>query len=125
MALTRTTSSGRKDPGASGSWAVIETLEALFEEAFSPHADDLASCGEVVCDSVIGEALVSQQDHLGTDDLIIRQRISVGSPDQLLHLLPGQDDSKCADSCHPLLLPTCEKPSPISDTGPRPYTFLH
>src|SRR5229473_43599 len=91
MALTRTTSSGGKDPGASGSWAVIETPEALLEEALSPHADDLPSCGEVVCDSVIGEALVSQQDHLGADDLIIRQRISVGSPDQLLHLLPGQD----------------------------------
>src|SRR2546425_980729 len=100
MALTRTTSSGGKDPGPSGSWAVIETPEALLEETFSPHADDLASCGEVVCDSVIGEALVSQQDHLGADDLIIRQRISVGSPDQLLDLLSGQNDSKWADSWH-------------------------
>src|SRR6266851_5647637 len=100
MALTRTTTSGGKDPGASGSWAVIETPEALLEEALSPHADDLASCGEVVCDSVIGEALVSQQDHLGADDLIIRQRISVCSSGQLAYLFFGQTDSEWADSWH-------------------------
>src|SRR5260370_31953875 len=63
MALTRTTTSGGKDPGASGSWAVIETPEALLEEAFSPHADDLAACGEGVCGSGIGGARGSQQDH--------------------------------------------------------------
>jgi hypothetical protein len=117
MALTRTTSSGGEDPGASGSWLVIETSEALLEEAFTPHADYLASCGEVVCDSVIGEALVSQQDHLGADDLIIRQRILVGSPGEFSHLFSGQQDSEWADSCHLYLPPNCEQ-------GTREGSFL-
>ena len=71
-------------PGASGSWAVIETMEALLEETLTPHADDFASRGEVVCDLVIGETLVSQEDHLGADYLIIRQRILVRSSSQFL-----------------------------------------
>jgi hypothetical protein len=89
MALTRTTSSGGKDPGASGSWAVIEAAEALLEEALTPHADDFASGGEAVCDQVVREAQVSQKDHLCPDDLIIRQRILVRSPLQLSLLFLG------------------------------------
>src|SRR5437867_1023008 len=73
MALTRTTSSGGEDPGPSGSWAVIETTEALLEEAVAPQADDLAPCGEVVCDSAVGVARGSRQSHLGADYMILRE----------------------------------------------------
>ena len=100
MALTRTTSSGGEDPGPSGSWAVVETTEALLEEALAPHARDFASRAEVLCDLVIGEAPMSQEDHLGAEDLEIRQRIFTGSPRQLCHFLPGKEDPKWALSRH-------------------------
>jgi hypothetical protein len=89
MALTRTTSSGGEDPGASGSWAVIEAAEAMLEEALSPHADDFAPGGEAVRDQIVRQPLMSQKDHLCPDDLIIRQRILVRSPLQLSLLFLG------------------------------------
>src|SRR6266498_5971405 len=125
MALTRTTSSGGEDPGPSGAWAVIETTEALLKEAFTPHADDFTSCGEVVCDVLIGEALVSQEDHLGANDLIIRQRIFVSSPRQLLDLLSGQQNSKWAGSWHSYPLPEPRRGYQKSAVGASPYTFTY
>jgi hypothetical protein len=125
MALTRTTSSGGKDPGTSGSWAVIETREALLEEAFTPHADDFASGDEVVCDVVIGEALVSQKDHLGANDLIIRQRISVRSPRQFSQLLFREEYSKWAGSWHQYLLPKLEGGYQEIAGSTNPFTLAY
>ena len=68
MALTFTTSSGRKNPGSAGALAVLQAGQAFFEEAFSPAADDLTSRAETVGDLIIREALVSEEDHLGTSD---------------------------------------------------------
>jgi hypothetical protein len=100
MALTRTTSSGGKDPRSTGSWAIIETPQAPFEEALTPHADDLASGGEVICNLVVRETAVSEKDHLGADDLIIRQRILVRPSRQLPQFLSRQQNAEWADSWH-------------------------
>src|SRR6266576_4862478 len=55
MALTRTTSSGGKNPGSAGAGKVFQAYQSFFEEPFSPAADDL----------VIRQALRSEEDHLG------------------------------------------------------------
>ena len=68
MALTCATSSGGKNPGSAGALAVVQAGQAFFEEAFSPAADDLTSRAETVGDLIIGEALVSEEDHLGADN---------------------------------------------------------
>jgi hypothetical protein len=72
MALTCTTSSGGKNPGSAGALAVFQTCQPFFEEAFSPAADDLASRAEAVGDLIVGEALLSEQNHLGAGDCKIR-----------------------------------------------------
>jgi hypothetical protein len=100
MALTRTTSSGGEDPGPTGSWAVVETKQSLLEETLAPHAHDLASCAEMLRDLIIGEAFVSQENHLGPEDLEIRQRILIGSPNQLPDLFLGQEDLERAIPRH-------------------------
>src|SRR5712691_881481 len=117
MALTRTTSSGGEDPGASGSWAVVETPQALLEEALAPHAYDFASCAEGLCDLVIGEAPVGQEDHLRAEDLEIRQRIFVGSTRQLCYLLPGKEDAEWALSRHHSP-PAMQEDTTRAPTGP-------
>jgi len=73
MALTCTTSSGGKNPGSAGTLAVFQAGQAFFEETFSPAADDLASRAETVGDLIIGEALVSEEDHLEASDPLGRR----------------------------------------------------
>ena len=65
MALTCTTSSGGKSPGAAGPWAVFQTGQPFFEESFSPAADDLAPSAEAIGDLIVGEALLGEEHHLG------------------------------------------------------------
>jgi hypothetical protein len=67
-ALTCTTSSGGKTPGSAGALAVFQTCQPFFEEAFSPAADDLASSTEAIGDLIVGEALLSEENHLGAGD---------------------------------------------------------
>jgi hypothetical protein len=93
MAFTCTTSSGGGNPGSAGALAVFQAGQAFFEEAFSPAADDLASRAEPVGDLIIGEALVSEEDHLGAGYHKIRQRIFIGAALPFLPFLTGEDDS--------------------------------
>jgi hypothetical protein len=65
MALTCTTSSGGKSPGAAGAWAVFQTGQPFFEESFSPAADDLAPSAEAIGDLIVGEAPLGEEHHLG------------------------------------------------------------
>jgi hypothetical protein len=118
MALTRTTSSGGENPGASGSWAVIQTPEALLEEALTPHADDFTSCRESVRDFIIREAIVSQENHLGAEYFKIRQRILVGSPRQLCHLVSGQQDCRRTCSWRFRFLRNCEEGTRAAEETP-------
>ena len=91
-ALTCTTSSGGKSPGAPRALAVFQTRQTLLKEALSPQADDLASGAEVFSDLIVGEALMSQKNHLGTDNHKIRQRILIGASEQFLPLIPRETD---------------------------------
>lgn len=72
MALTCTTTSGGKSPGATGAGEFLQPLEAFFEKSLSPHADHLTAGIQTLGDLVIGPALGRKQDHLGPDDLKIR-----------------------------------------------------
>jgi hypothetical protein len=92
IALTCTTSSGGKNPGASRALAVFQARQAPLEESLSPHADDLASGAEAFGDLIVGEALVSQKNHLGADNHKIRQRIFIGTSKEFLSLIPCESD---------------------------------
>jgi hypothetical protein len=72
MALTRTTTSGGKDPGAAGSGTVLESGKSFLEEALAPEANDLSARAEAICDLVVRQTLVRQEDHLCSGHLIIR-----------------------------------------------------
>jgi hypothetical protein len=88
MALTRTTSSGGKNPGSAGAGKVFQATQSFFEEPFSPAADDLTARTEAVGDLVIRKALRSEEHHLGPCHNKIWQRIFIGASFQLLSLSP-------------------------------------
>jgi hypothetical protein len=92
IALTYTTSSGGKNPGASRALAVFQTGQASLKESLSPHADDLSSGAEAFGNLIVGETFVSQKHHLGADHHKIRQRIFVGAPNEFLALIPCKSD---------------------------------
>jgi hypothetical protein len=72
IALTCTTSSGGENPGSAGALAVFQTCQTFFEESFSPAADDLASGAQALGNLIIGETLLSEEDHFGAGDNKIR-----------------------------------------------------
>ena len=71
-ALISTTTCGGQSPRPPGARTLLETFHTLLEETFAPQADDLASGLETAGDFEVGEALGSEQDHLGPDNLKIR-----------------------------------------------------
>ena len=77
-ARTCTTISGGESPGASGPREFLETVQAVFEEALAPEADDLAAGVEALGDEAIGEALGGEEHQLGAGNLEIRQGIAGG-----------------------------------------------
>jgi hypothetical protein len=81
--LTWTTSSGGKRPGATRAGTFLEPGQTLLEEAFAPHAYDLAAGIETSGDLVVGQALSGEQNHLGAKHLEVRQRILGGAAAQL------------------------------------------
>src|SRR3990172_858458 len=62
-ALTWTTTSGGKSPGATRAGALLQAGQAFMEEELAPETDDIAADGEGRGDLVIGAALRGQQDH--------------------------------------------------------------
>jgi hypothetical protein len=106
MALTRTTSSGGKNPGSAGAFGVYQPFQSFFEEPFSPAADDLASRAEPVGDLIIREALLGEEDHLGASNHKIWQRIFIGASLQLFSFLLGEDDPVGAFAWQMGALPT-------------------
>ena len=91
-ALTWTTRSGGKNPGAAGAGTFLQSSNALLKESLAPHADDLTAGVETGSDLVVREALGGKQNHFGADDLKIRQRIFVNPTPEFGFLLPGQSD---------------------------------
>jgi len=78
-ALTCTTTSGGKSPGAPRPRPLFEAREAILEKSLAPQADHFAPSMQHVCDLVVGATLGGEEDHLGADDNEIRQRIFCGA----------------------------------------------
>lgn len=99
-ALTCTTSSGGKNPGAAGARQFLKASEALFEETLPPHADNLAPGVEPGGNLIVGQALGGKQDHSGADDFKIRQRIPGSAAAQLALFGSGELDREWAGTWH-------------------------
>ena len=99
-ALISTVSSGGKDPGASRASPLFEARQSFLEEALAPLADHLASRVQPRGDLVVVHATRGHQDHLGSNNLEIRQRISGGATIQLGGLVCRQLDKERALSWH-------------------------
>jgi hypothetical protein len=89
-ALTCTTSSGGKNPGATRARVFLQARQSIFKEPLAPQADDLAAGIEASGDSIVGPACGGEEDHLGPDHLKIWQRILGGAAAQFL-LLGGRE----------------------------------
>ena len=99
-ALTCTTSSGGKRPGATRSGTFFQARQALLEESLAPLADDFAPGIQALSDLIVGQALGGVEDHLGADNLKIRQRIFCCSAFQFMPLLWREINSEWAFSRH-------------------------
>jgi hypothetical protein len=71
-ALICTTSSGGKNPGTTRAGTLVQSGQALLEEAFTPHADDFATSVEAGGDLIIGQSIGSEKHHSRAHDLKIR-----------------------------------------------------
>ena len=112
-ALTCTTTSGGKNPGATGPGALVEARQALLKETFTPEADDLASDRHGRGDLVIGPPVGREQDHLGAEHIEMWQRIFSGTPLENLPLVRRKHDGIAARGESPEL-----DRSPESISGP-------
>lgn len=98
--------SGGKSSGATRAIEVLQSGQALLKETLTPFTDDIPADMQVLSDLVIGESLGSEQDHLSSLNLKIRQRILMGSSVKLSRLGLGQSDLVGALTRHFGLLPT-------------------
>src|SRR6266851_3331141 len=99
-ALIWTTTSGGKKPGAARAGALLQAVQAFMEEAFAPDTDHVATDRERGGDHVVGPPLGGKQDHLGSEDGEIRQRIFPGATLQRPLFLSRQLDPVRASSRH-------------------------
>jgi hypothetical protein len=61
-----------KNPGTTRAGALVQSGQSFFEEASSPHADNLATSVKASGDPIIRHALGSAKHHPGAHDLKIR-----------------------------------------------------
>ena len=66
------TISGGKNRGAPAPWPLLQTGQALFEEAFSPLRYDLPWQLESLGDLLVRQAVGSQENDFGPHDITIR-----------------------------------------------------
>jgi hypothetical protein len=62
---------------------LFQSSEAVGEEALTPQADHFTAGAQRSSDVLVGHAFGSVEDHLGSLNLKIRQRIFRGTPVQL------------------------------------------
>ncbi len=89
-ALTATTTSGGKDRRSAASGALVQTRQALLEEAFAPLGHDLPASVQAQSDLVVVVSLGGHEDDLGANHISIRQRIATRPRLQLSALIAGQ-----------------------------------
>jgi hypothetical protein len=83
-ALISTMSSGGKSPGATCAGSFLQTRQSLLEEALSPLADHLTTRVKPRGDLIVVDSGSRHEDHLGSLNFKIRQRIFHGSLPQLV-----------------------------------------
>ena len=65
-----------ENPRPARAVAVVEAREPPLEEALAPLGDHLSATVQLLGDLVVSPSVGGQEDHLGSQDLEIRQRIS-------------------------------------------------
>jgi hypothetical protein len=86
----------------------FQPRQAFGKEAFPPQADDFPTGIQALGDLVIGKTLGSMEDHAGTQDLKIWQRIFCGSGFQFTAFLLTEFNDERTRSRHE---PRCHKPN--------------
>ena len=109
MDLTLMSSSGGKNPGATRSDFLLKPRQTALKEALSPHAHHLAARAQARGNLIIAQPLGGEKDHLGAQNLKIRQRILGCDPLELAVFLAGEDYGIRAFSRH-LGLPPASMP---------------
>jgi hypothetical protein len=99
-ALISIVSSGGKSPRASGAGPLFEARHSLLEESLAPLTDHLSASVQTSRDLVVVHATGCHQDHLGSHDLEIWQRIFGCAAIQLCRLGWRQLDKERASSWH-------------------------
>jgi hypothetical protein len=99
-ALISTVSSGGKDPRASRAHSFLKTRQSFLEEALAPLADYLASRVQAHGDLVVVHTVGGHQDHPGSNNLKIRQRIFGRTTIQLGGLVGRQLNTEWTLSWH-------------------------
>jgi hypothetical protein len=66
------TISGGKTTRASASWPSLETGQTLLKEALAPFRHNLPRQVEAAPDILVGEAIGSKEDNLGSHNIAIR-----------------------------------------------------
>ena len=79
---------------------LLQARQSLLEEAFAPLADHLAASIQAHGNLVIVDTCGGHQDHLGTNDFVVRQRIFRSPTIELSGLIGGQIDTERAFPWH-------------------------
>ena len=82
-ALTCTMTSGGKNPRPARAIAVVEPREPSLEEALAPLGDHFSATVQLLGDLVVPPSVGGQEDHLGPQDVKVRQRLASRTPLQL------------------------------------------
>jgi hypothetical protein len=72
MRFTSTTTSGGKAGRSPASRFLVETGQAVFEEALAPLTDDLPRGIQAGGDDIVRERVSGEQDQFRADDVTIR-----------------------------------------------------
>ncbi len=91
-ALIWTTTSGGKNPRPTRAVAVVQPREPSLEEALAPLGDHFSTTVQPLGDLVVSPSVRGQEDHLGSQDLEIRQRIFSCTSMQLSRFTVSQLD---------------------------------
>jgi len=100
IALTCATSSGGKTTRAPRAWPVLQTVQTLLGEAFSPATDDIRMHIQTPTDLDIRLAISGVEHKLGALDLQVRARVARSDMLKLTTLPCAQHDPRSRPRHH-------------------------
>ena len=89
-ALTCTMTSPGENPRPARAVAVVQPREPSLEEALAPLGDHFSATVQLLGDLVVPPSVGGQEDHLGSQDFKVRQRILSCTPLQISRFLITQ-----------------------------------